>query len=44
MRGRKGPLRLIREEKAPCYEADDRLTPDEQGPEANKGRKKPLCL
>ena len=64
MRGRKGPLRLIRDEKtlpeadegkeSPlCYEADDRLTPDEQGLEADeggkaslrlmRGRKDPLC-
>ena len=51
--GKKGPLRLMREESPPCYEADDRLTPDEQGleadeggklPEANKGKKSPLCL
>ena len=43
-KGKKRPL---------CYEADDRLTPDEQGleadeggklPEANKGKKSPLCL
>ena len=34
------PLRLMRGGKAPCYEADDRLTPDEQGPEADKGEEK----
>ena len=43
MRG-KGPLRLIRGRKPPCYEADDRLTPDEQGPEADKGKKRALRL
>ena len=32
MRGRKGPL---------CYEADDRLTPDEQGLEADEGKESP---
>ena len=24
-----------------CYEADDRLTPDEQGPEADEGKESP---
>ena len=38
------PLRLMRgrKTKSPlCYEADDRLTPDEQGLEADEGRKLP---
>ena len=43
----------MREESPLCYEADDRLTPDEQGLEADEGKKralrlmreeKPLCL
>ncbi|MCI6476787.1 MAG: hypothetical protein MSA32_02350 [Bacteroidales bacterium] len=39
MRGRKLPEADKGKKRPPCYEADDRLTPDEQGLEADEGGK-----
>ena len=42
MRGRKLPEADEGKKSPLCYEADDRLTPDEQGPEADEGKERAL--